>query len=330
MTDTLEVAGTFDGLVSGYVVFEDLPYVLTVSESYLTDGWPEWSYRYAHPEDPRFDQSLGDMRGGSANIYNGNPVAFQVPAGKFDLGYQGSIVLATDYLGVFDDFAVFPAAGQDPTLSGWVHPNSPDLVDAPVGDITTAWAQASVLAFPPTNARYVVPVVNAQNIPANSSVYLDAFDMRVTPYNADPTVKPTYASPRSLVVKVKPTRLNLATGSTHVTSLTAGQTYIASADVNGTRESFTFVPTTSTYDLTFSGTPTKILVEEGSILRDYFDGDSGGADYLWEQGGTPGSTRSYYYQDREARNYILIRLLQENVPLGMTVGQPEYATYSAP
>jgi hypothetical protein len=73
----------------------------------------------------------------------------------------------------------------------------------------------------------------------------------------------------------------------------------------------------------------KIMVEEGSTPGDYFDGDSG-PDYLWEQGGTPGSARSYYYPDRTSRHYILVRTLQENVALGMTVEDPVYATFPSP
>lgn len=60
-------------------------------------------------------------------------------------------------------------------------------------------------------------------------------------------------------------------------------------------------------------------------LVDYFDG-SFGADYLWKQGGVPHKTQSYYYPDRSNRHYILVRTLQENVALGVSVSSPEYAT----
>ncbi len=68
----------------------------------------------------------------------------------------------------------------------------------------------------------------------------------------------------------------------------------------------------------------RALVEGGSVLRPYFDGDSGD-DYLWEVGGTPGQTRSYFYEDRSDRHHILVRSLQENVPLGTPVADPSYA-----
>lgn len=76
-------------------------------------------------------------------------------------------------------------------------------------------------------------------------------------------------------------------------------------------------------------TITRILVEEGTVLGDYFDG-SFGPDYLWEQGGTPGAARSYFYADRAMRHYVLVRTLQENVPLGMVVEDPVYAVLPAP
>jgi hypothetical protein len=58
---------------------------------------------------------------------------------------------------------------------------------------------------------------------------------------------------------------------------------------------------------------------------DYFDG-SFGADYLWKAGGTAHGSPSYYYPDRIKRHYILKRTLQENVALGVSVADPEYAT----
>lgn len=67
-----------------------------------------------------------------------------------------------------------------------------------------------------------------------------------------------------------------------------------------------------------------ILVEEGASARPYFDG-SMGADYLWETGGTANLTRSYYYENRAERGYLLRTLLDENVPLGITAGTPRYA-----
>lgn len=67
-----------------------------------------------------------------------------------------------------------------------------------------------------------------------------------------------------------------------------------------------------------------ILVEEGSAVRDYFDG-SMGADYLWETSGTANLTRSYYYENRVERSYLIRTLLDENTPLGITAAIPQYA-----
>lgn len=73
----------------------------------------------------------------------------------------------------------------------------------------------------------------------------------------------------------------------------------------------------------------KVLVEHGNLLRPWFDGDSG-EDYLWEQGGIPGEARSYFYEDRIHRHYLLIKTLQENVPIGVSVIDPEYAENRTP
>lgn len=67
-----------------------------------------------------------------------------------------------------------------------------------------------------------------------------------------------------------------------------------------------------------------VLIEKASQVGEYFDGASG-ADYLWQQNGIPGLTRSYYYQDRVKRHYILERTLRENVPIGVSIAEPEYA-----
>jgi hypothetical protein len=67
-----------------------------------------------------------------------------------------------------------------------------------------------------------------------------------------------------------------------------------------------------------------VLVEEGSSPREYFDG-SMGEDYLWESGGSPNLTRSYYYENYTERSYLVSTLLEENVPLGITSAVPQYA-----
>lgn len=67
-----------------------------------------------------------------------------------------------------------------------------------------------------------------------------------------------------------------------------------------------------------------VLVEEGAAVRSYFDG-SMGSDYLWEQGGSPNLTRSYFYENYIERSYLIRTLLEENVPLGITAAVPQYA-----
>jgi hypothetical protein len=99
----------------------------------------------------------------------------------------------------------------------------------------------------------------------------------------------------------------------------------------------TFTPTTSTLYLGMNvlhGTMTPglasifwvdgVLIEEGAAVRDYFDG-SMGADYLWETGGTTNLTRSYYYENRVERSYLIRTLLDENTPLGISAAIPQYA-----
>jgi hypothetical protein len=67
-----------------------------------------------------------------------------------------------------------------------------------------------------------------------------------------------------------------------------------------------------------------VLTEEGDTARPYFDG-SMGDDYLWETGGTVNATRSYFYENRVERSYLIRTLLTENVPLGISSGTPQYA-----
>lgn len=138
-----------------------------------------------------------------------------------------------------------------------------------------------------------------------------------------------------------------ATGYHRVSDLVPGNTYTASAEVSGPaaislngggyaakgRIYTTFVATSDVEILTFSSaeafTIDKVMVTDGTAYYDYFDGDSG-PDYLWEQDGTPGLCRSYYYQDRTTRHPILKRTLAENAPLGIEVVEPEYAKFPAP
>lgn len=70
---------------------------------------------------------------------------------------------------------------------------------------------------------------------------------------------------------------------------------------------------------------TAVLVERAStLLGPYFDGASG-PDYLWQAGGAAHTVPSFYYRDRGPRGYLLKQLLAENVPLGITPNEPQYA-----
>lgn len=102
------------------------------------------------------------------------------------------------------------------------------------------------------------------------------------------------------------------------------------------RTHFTFTATDTTATLTFDAATTAdatypvsfwidaVLVEEGEILQDYFDG-SFGPDYLWESGGTPNLARSYYYEGRRAKVYIIDEIIKDNTPFGISAADPLYA-----
>lgn len=68
-----------------------------------------------------------------------------------------------------------------------------------------------------------------------------------------------------------------------------------------------------------------VLVEEASVPGEYFDG-SFGPDYLWMQGVATGDGWSFYYEDRIVRNGILRVVLENNIPLGVTLDEVQYGT----
>ena len=81
---------------------------------------------------------------------------------------------------------------------------------------------------------------------------------------------------------------------------------------------------------------TAILIEPGNILQPYFDGNCG-PDALWETTGgttvptsnggtTPGLGRSYYYNQLQFGQSIVLNTLASNVPLGISNAAPLYAT----
>jgi len=53
----------------------------------------------------------------------------------------------------------------------------------------------------------------------------------------------------------------------------------------------------------------------------YFDGSSG-SDYIW--GGAANASASFYYPDRVNRSYLISQLLEENCPLGVIPGVPQF------
>lgn len=70
-----------------------------------------------------------------------------------------------------------------------------------------------------------------------------------------------------------------------------------------------------------------VLVEAGETLGTYFDGSFGSAgylDYQWEANGTPGATRSYYYEQLAVKQFTIQEILDQHVPLGLTAAAPQY------
>lgn len=260
-----------------------------------------------------------DFRDGTALIYAVEANVF-FARGDFAFG-NGRARFVFEPMGAFEDFAMYPEGSPDP-LTGFVLADNSGTVTG----LGATWSRHYRVVVPPKGARYVVPHIRFGSVPAGVSQYLDAHQLEVL--KVGQIAPSTFSSPRTIKVNVRPTRLNYYAGTLTVNSLVPGRTYIASADVAGKRTSYTFqASTTGTTTLNFGGAATRILVEEGTTLRDYFDGNSG-PDYLWEKGGTSG--RSYYYPDRTMRHNVLVRNLAENVALGMTVEQPVYAVLPPP
>jgi hypothetical protein len=68
-----------------------------------------------------------------------------------------------------------------------------------------------------------------------------------------------------------------------------------------------------------------VLVEDGDILNQYFDGNFG-VDALWLDGGTQNLCQSFYYNQLEFARHIIVDSLANNTPLGITYATPLYAT----
>ncbi len=117
---------------------------------------------------------------------------------------------------------------------------------------------------------------------------------------------------------------------------------------NWTRISFPFVAAADTETFIIAAdtvTPlnfsqsfyiTAVLIESGDILLPYFDGNSG-PDACWEYAGgttnpvsnggtTPGTSRSYYYNQLRFGQGVVTSTMQANTPLGISYATPLYAT----
>jgi hypothetical protein len=66
-----------------------------------------------------------------------------------------------------------------------------------------------------------------------------------------------------------------------------------------------------------------VVCENGDTPGLYFDG-SMGSDYLWEQNGTAGLSRSYYYADKSKKNGIVTLMLSKYTIAGTNVATPVY------
>ncbi len=116
----------------------------------------------------------------------------------------------------------------------------------------------------------------------------------------------------------------------------------ANLDSGWYRQSVVFTAPASTVMLTVAvlpGTTTEFLAlspysfwvdaclcEPGEILNEYFDGNFADSDYGWESGGTPGLSRSYYYEDYEIKQGTVLDILQSHIPVGLSYATPLYFT----
>jgi len=63
------------------------------------------------------------------------------------------------------------------------------------------------------------------------------------------------------------------------------------------------------------------MIEKAAVVGSNFDGYSG-PDFSWS--GAVNASRSYYFPDKVIRGYLISQLLQENCPLGVTPGVPQF------
>lgn len=68
-----------------------------------------------------------------------------------------------------------------------------------------------------------------------------------------------------------------------------------------------------------------VLAEAGEILDFYFDGSFSDPDYFWETNGTPGLSRSYYYEAFADSQSTVLDILNRHTPFGISWATPLYA-----
>ena len=66
-----------------------------------------------------------------------------------------------------------------------------------------------------------------------------------------------------------------------------------------------------------------VLAEPGEVLGFYFDGNFGD-NYFWEAGGSPGSARSYFYDEFSVKSQAVTNVLAHHTPLGISYSTPVY------
>lgn len=148
-------------------------------------------------------------------------------------------------------------------------------------------------------------------------------------------VVPTLFAGRTYLVK--PVMTTDGGGLTATVSAVSGATilYKSPKDIqpNPSNHVMFIRPTTTgsvtiTYQI-FNNTAATVNVRVYSMLVEEtlnpsstpFDGNSGG-DYLWE--GIVGFSRSYYYKNRLERYAAILRVLADNVPMGVGIADPKF------
>lgn len=162
--------------------------------------------------------------GGSALIYDGNPIAI-FGSGHLDpFGDQSEARFVSGWFGTFEDFTIDWGAWSgdaatsllnrqgDPT-GAWFIRETEDPASA-TGASDTPWNRVFRTVMPPKGARYVVPTVNFEGLPSGDRQYFDEFQVALVPapLGTSPSsslpATPDYVKPRTLTSKVVPTRLN--------------------------------------------------------------------------------------------------------------------------